>query len=125
MSCEKKMSASCSAASCFTRSIELALVHDDGCIGQMLVTADVVEVEMGVDERLHVARLVAAESELSRDRLFGRLLRQLERQDRVGVFQIEARVEQKQVVVVLDQESVGGDPHRQATADVPHQLGVV
>src|SRR5438874_8539576 len=36
-----------------------------------------------------------------------------------------ARVEQKQVVVVLDQEPVGGDSHRCATTDVPHQLGVV
>src|SRR5438270_4254285 len=50
------------------RLLELLLVHDDCGLAQVLVAADVVEVEMGVDERLDVARFVPAGVELSRDR---------------------------------------------------------
>ncbi len=77
----------------------------------MLVAADVVEVEMGVDERRHVGRREAGQLELRRNRLLGGLLGQLERQHGVRVLEVEAGVEEKQPVLVLDQHAVGRDPH--------------
>ena len=90
----------------------------------MLVAADVVEVEVRVDEGGHVRDRKTGELELSWNRLLCTLLGELERQHSVRVLEIEASVEEKEPVVVLDEHCVGGDPHLGAR-DVPHQLRVL
>jgi hypothetical protein len=102
---------------------ELLLV-DDVPDGEVLVAADVVEVQVRVDERRHVGDRKARELELAGDRLLGRLLGKLEREHRVRVLQVEARVEEEEPVVVLDQHGVRRDPHLRPR-HVPHQLRVL
>src|SRR5207342_2255491 len=46
------------------------------------------------------------------------------REHRVRVLEVEARVEQEQPVVVLDEHGVRGDPHLRPR-DVPHELRVL
>ena len=83
-----------------------------------------VDVQVRVDDRRHVAELEAGEGELGRDRLLLGLLRQLERQDAVHVVEVDAGVDQEEPVVVLDQHAVHRDPRLRA-GDVPHQLRVL
>ena len=73
------------------------------------VAADVVDVQVRVDERRDVGDGEAAGGELRRDRLLGRLLRQLEGQHAIHVIQVDARVEEEQPLVVLDQHAVDRD----------------
>jgi hypothetical protein len=90
----------------------------------VLVPADVIEVEVRVDERGHVRDRESGELELRRNRLLGALLGELERQHGVRVREVESGVEEKEPVLVLDEHCVGGDPHL-GTRDVPHQLRVL
>ena len=69
-------------------------------------------------------RREAGELELRRDRLLRRLLGELERQHGVRVLEVEARVEEEEPVVVLDEHGVRRDPHLRAR-DVPHELRVL
>jgi hypothetical protein len=89
-----------------------------------LVPTDVVDVQVRVDHGRDVAEPEAAGLELPRDRLLRRLLRQLERQHAVHVVEVDARVEEEEAVVVLDQDAVDGDPDLRP-GHVPHELGVL
>ena len=103
---------------------ELLLVHDIRDAREVLVAADVVEVEVGVDERRHVGRREAGELELRGDRLLRGLLGELEREHGVRVLEVEAGVEEEEPVVVLDEHAVRRDPHLRPR-HVPHELRVL
>jgi hypothetical protein len=73
---------------------ELVLVHDIRDAREVLVAADVVEVEVGIDERRHVGRREAGELELRGDCLLRGLLGELEWEHGVRVLEVEAGVEE-------------------------------
>ena len=88
------------------------------------VTSDVVDMEVGVDERRDVGGREPAGRELGGNRLFGRLLRQLEGQHAAHVIEIDAGIEQVQPIVALDEHAVDGDA-RLRPGHVPQQLRVL
>ena len=65
-----------------------------------LVAADVVDVQVRVDEHGHVAEPEPALLQLPRDRLLLGLLRELERKHAVHVVEVDPGVEQEQPLVV-------------------------
>ena len=104
---------------------ELLLVDDVRAAREVLVAADVVEVEVRVDERRHVGRLEAASGELRR----GSSARASARGARTGArafvcSRSKPGVEEEEAVVVLDEDGVRGDPHLRPR-DVPHELRVL
>src|SRR5262249_35755705 len=88
------------------------------------VAADVVEVQMRVDERRHVREREAAELELPGNRLRLGLLRELEGQDAARVVEPQARAEQEKTFVGLDRDRAARDAPRVA-GHVPEELGVL
>jgi hypothetical protein len=94
-------------------------------VGEQLVPADVIEVQVGVDDPRDVLGLVAGLLELRRDGLLVRLLGQLEGQHGLDVLEVIAGVEQEEPVVVLDQHAVDGEPNRVAGPDVPRDVRLV
>ena len=89
-----------------------------------LVAADVVDVQVRVDDRRHVAELEPALASCAGIVCSVGLLGQLEREHAVHVVEVDAGVDQEQPVVVLDQDAVDGDPRLRA-GHVPHQLRVL
>ena len=104
---------------------DLVLVADLLRVREELVAADMVEVEMRVDDDADILRLQAEQLQRAGDGLLGRLLRLLEGQHLHDVVVVVAGIDQEPALRVLDQDGIDGKADLAARAAIPEDVEAV
>ena len=83
---------------------EFGFAHDEASAREIAISAAMIEMEMGVDDRIDLLRSDSDGRKLADDRLFWGLLRRVIRKNAFDPFAIEAGIDQDFAVAGVDQD---------------------
>ena len=104
---------------------DLGLVADLLRMREELVAADMVEMEMRVDDDADILRFQAEQLQRAGDGLLGRLLRLLEGQHPHHMVVVVAGIDQEPALRMLDQDGIDGKADLPARAAIPVDVEAV